>query len=326
MPIAPRVGICRSNVIILQFTHGYGSIRMSSDLVNPEGNGPQHPERGGVGQADRTDRIRSFVLRAGRLTAGQQRALDELGPQFLVPFKAQPLNWDVAFASSAGTSRPRILEIGFGMGETTAAIAQLRPDDDFLAIEVHLPGVGALLKRIGEVGLTNLRLIRHDAVEVLEHMISEDSLDGIHIYFADPWHKKRHHKRRLIQQQFVELLASRIKPGGYLHLATDWHNYAEQMLVVLNRQASLENTSTQRVRLETYTQADVATDMTADTTTDTTADGTKAVKNEFAPTLADIEGEHPGYAERPSYRPITKFENRGIRLGHGVWDLVYRKR
>ena len=288
-----------------------------------------------VGQADRTDRIRSFVLRAGRLTAGQQRALDELGPQFLVPFKAQPLNWDAAFASinsstaaasTEGTSRPRILEIGFGMGETTAAIAQLRPADDFLAIEVHLPGVGALLKRIGELGLTNLRLIRHDAVEVLEHMIAEDSLDGIHIYFADPWHKKRHHKRRLIQQQFVELLASRIKPGGYLHLATDWHNYAEQMLVVLNRQANLENTSTQRVRLETYTRADVIADMTTDITADTTADGTKAVKNEFTPTRADIEGDHPGYAERPSYRPITKFENRGIRLGHGVWDLVYCKR
>ena len=279
-----------------------------------------------VGQADRTDRIRSFVLRAGRLTAGQQRALDDLGPQFLVPFEKQSFDWETTFSHTstddASRPRPRILEIGFGMGETTAAIAQLRPEDDFLAIEVHLPGVGALLKRIGELGLTNLRLIRHDAVEVLEHMIAENSLDGIHIYFADPWHKKRHHKRRLIQQQFVELLASRIKPGGYLHLATDWHNYAEQMLVVLNRQASLENTSTQHVRLETFTRADVIADMT----TDTTADGAKTVKNEFAPTLADIEGERPGYAERPSYRPITKFENRGIRLGHGVWDLVYRKR
>jgi tRNA (guanine-N7-)-methyltransferase len=283
-----------------------------------------------VGKADRTDRIRSFVLRAGRLTAGQQRALDDLGPQFLVPFQNQPFDWASAFThpvtGSAGGPRPRILEIGFGMGETTAAIAQLRPDDDFLAIEVHLPGVGALLKQIGELGLSNLRLIRHDAVEVLEHMIAEDSLDGIHIYFADPWHKKRHHKRRLIQQQFVELLASRIKPGAYLHLATDWHNYAEQMLLVLNRQASLENTSTQRVSLETYTLADVTADMTVDMNTDTTTDGAKAVKNEFTPTLADIEGEHAGYAERPSYRPMTKFENRGIRLGHGVWDLVYRKR
>jgi tRNA (guanine-N7-)-methyltransferase len=276
---------------------------------------------GSVGQADRTDRIRSFVLRAGRLTAGQQRAIDDLGPQFLVPFQNQPFDWASAFAhSSSGSSdgiRPRILEIGFGMGETTATIAQLRPADDFLAIEVHLPGVGALLKRIGELDLTNLRLIRHDAVEVLEHMITEDSLDGIHIYFADPWHKKRHHKRRLIQQQFVELLASRIKPGGYLHLATDWHNYAEQMLLVLNRQASLQNTSTERARIETFSLADIVCN--------SSADGRSEAKNEFTPTVEDLAGDHPGYAKRPSYRPITKFENRGIRLGHGVWDLVYRK-
>jgi len=275
-----------------------------------------------VGQADRTDRIRSFVLRAGRLTAGQQRALDDLGPQFLVPFNLQPFDWASAFAhpnpGSSDAARPRILEIGFGMGETTAAIAQLRPGDDFLAIEVHLPGVGALLKRIGELSLTNLRLIRHDAVEVLEHMIAENSLDGIHVYFADPWHKKRHHKRRLIQQQFVELLASRIKPGGYLHLATDWHNYAEQMLLVLNRQASLQNTSHERIRIETFTPADVVADAGTH--------GANESKKEFTPTLEDLESDHPGYAERPSYRPITKFENRGIRLGHGVWDLVYRKR
>jgi tRNA (guanine-N7-)-methyltransferase len=275
-----------------------------------------------VGQANRTDRIRSFVLRAGRLTAGQQRALDDLGPQFLVPFQKQSFNWEASFihpsADDASRPRPRILEIGFGMGETTAAIAQLRPEDDFLAIEVHLPGVGALLKRIGELSLTNLRLIRHDAVEVLEHMIEANSLDGIHIYFADPWHKKRHHKRRLIQQQFVELLTSRIKPGGYLHLATDWHNYAEQMLLVLNRQASLQNTSHERVRIETFTLADVASN------TDNV--GAHETKNEFTPTVEDLTGDHAGYAERPSYRPITKFENRGIRLGHGVWDLIYRKR
>ena len=274
-----------------------------------------------VGQADRTDRIRSFVLRAGRLTAGQQRALDKLGPQFLVLFEKQPFDWKATFSHPstdvASKPRPRILEIGFGMGETTAAIAQLRPEDDFLAIEVHLPGVGALLKRIGELGLTNLRLIRHDAVEVLEHMIEANSLDGIHIYFADPWHKKRHHKRRLIQAQFVELLASRIKPGGYLHLATDWHNYAEQMLLVLNRETSLQNTSTESIRIETFTSTDVV---------DSGADGPSESKNEFTPTLVDLEVDHPGYAERPSYRPITKFENRGIRLGHGVWDLIYRKR
>ena len=275
-----------------------------------------------LGRADRTDRIRSFVLRAGRLTAGQQRALDVLGPHFLVPFQNQPFDWETTFShpstDAASKPRPRILEIGFGMGETTAAIAQLRPEDDFLAIEVHLPGVGALLKRVGELSLTNLCLIRHDAVEVLEHMIAENSLDGIHIYFADPWHKKRHHKRRLIQQQFVELLASRIKPGGYLHLATDWHNYAEQMLLVLNRQASLQNTSHERVRIETFTPADVVADAGTH--------GANESKNEFTPTLDDLAGDHPGYAERPAYRPITKFENRGIRLGHGVWDLVYRKR
>lgn len=274
-----------------------------------------------VGQADRTDRIRSFVLRAGRLTAGQQRALDDLAPQFLAPFKKQPFDWEATFLhpsiNHVSRPRPRILEIGFGMGETTAAIAQLRPEDDFLAIEVHLPGVGALLKRIGELGLTNLRLIRHDAVEVLEHMIEANSLDAIHIYFADPWHKKRHHKRRLIQKQFVELLASRIKSGGYLHLATDWHNYAEQMLLVLNREVSLQNTSTESIRIETFTRADVV---------DSDLDGRSETKNEFTPTLVDLEVDHPGYAERPSYRPITKFENRGIRLGHGVWDLVYRKR
>jgi tRNA (guanine-N7-)-methyltransferase len=274
-----------------------------------------------VGQADRTDRIRSFVLRAGRLTAGQQRALDDLGPQFLVPFQNQSFDWVGAFKHSApgssGVARPRILEIGFGMGETTATIAQLRPEDDFLAIEVHLPGVGALLKRIGEFGLTNLRLIRHDAVEVLEHMIDANSLDGIHIYFADPWHKKRHHKRRLIQEQFVKLLASRIKPGGYLHLATDWHNYAEQMLLVLNRELSLQNTSTERIRIETFTSADLV---------DSGAGSTNISSNEFIPTAEDLASDHAGYAERPSYRPITKFESRGIRLGHGVWDLVYRKR
>ena len=295
---------------------------MSAHPGNQAGRRPYSTDNaGGVGQADRTDRIRSFVLRAGRLTAGQQRALDELGPQFLAPFQHQPFDWEGAFrhssTGSAGHTRPRILEIGFGMGETTAAIAQLRPADDFLAIEVHLPGVGALLKRIGETGLSNLRLIRHDAVEVLESMIELNSLDGIHIYFADPWHKKRHHKRRLIQKTFVELLASRIKPGGYLHLATDWHNYAEQMLLVLNREGILQNTSNQRVRIETFTGADVV----PASATDSAAES----KNEFTPTAEELERDHPGYAERPSYRPITKFENRGIRLGHGVWDLVYRK-
>ena len=255
------------------------------------------------------ERIRSFVLRAGRTTAGQQRAIDELGPQFLIPYQASNLNLNEAFH---GSSKPKILEIGFGMGETTAKIAALRTEDDFLAIEVHPPGVGALLKLIGENNITNLRLIRHDAVEVLEYMIAPNSLDGIHIYFADPWHKKRHHKRRLIQAEFVRLLVSRLKSGAYLHLATDWHNYAEQMLLVLNTETALQNTSSESVKIETFTAVDVAEP--------------GEVCNEFKPTLEQLSAEHRGYALRPDYRPVTKFENRGVKLGHGVWDLVYKKK
>ena len=257
----------------------------------------------------RFDRIRSFVLRAGRTTVGQQRAIDELGPQFLLPFQDAPLDLIAAFQ---GSTKPKILEIGFGMGETTAKIAALRTQDDFLAIEVHTPGVGALLKLIGENQLTNLHLIRHDAVEVLEKMIAPNSLDGIHIYFADPWHKKRHHKRRLIQAPFVELLVTKLKPGAYLHLATDWHNYAEQMILVLNAQTALQNTSTNKVKLQTFTKEDTAKP--------------GEIPNEFKPSLEQLGSEHLGYVERPSYRPITKFETRGIKLGHGVWDLVYRKK
>jgi tRNA (guanine-N7-)-methyltransferase len=260
----------------------------------------------------RSDRIRSFVLRAGRTTAGQQRAIDELGPQFLIPFQESALDLQQAFD---GSLRPKILEIGFGMGETTAKIATLRPEDDFLAIEVHPPGVGALLKLIGESHLTNLRLVRHDAVEVLEKMLAPNSLDGIHIYFADPWHKKRHHKRRLIQAEFVQLLVSRLKPGAYLHLATDWHNYAEQMLLVLNVQSDLENTSSEKISVETFLSTDVASDLEL----------AKESLKEFKPTLEQLNAKHPGYVERPAYRPTTKFENRGMKLGHGVWDLVYKK-
>ena len=257
----------------------------------------------------RFDRIRSFVLRAGRTTAGQQRAIEELGPRFLLPYKNSQLNLIEAFQ---GSTNPKILEIGFGMGETTAKIAALRCNDDFLAIEVHPPGVGALLKLIGEEQLSNLRIIRHDAVEVLEHMLVPSSLDGIHIYFADPWHKKRHHKRRLIQASFVELLVSRLKPGAYLHLATDWHNYAEQMLLVLNAETALQNTSNESVKIETFTADDVAKH--------------GEICNEFKPTLQQLNAEHLGYAARPDYRPVTKFENRGVKLGHGVWDLVYKKK
>ena len=257
----------------------------------------------------RFERIRSFVLRAGRTTAGQQRAIDELGPKYLLPFQEKILDLEATFQ---GSSQPKILEIGFGMGETTAKIAATRNQDDFLAIEVHTPGVGALLKLIGEHQLTNLRLIRHDAVEVLEKMIAPSSLDGIHIYFADPWHKKRHHKRRLIQTQFVSLLVSKLKPGAYLHLATDWHNYAEQMVLVLNAEPALQNSSSKLIKVETFTAADTA------------KPGESA--NEFKPTAEQLSSEHQGYVERPSYRPVTKFETRGLKLGHGVWDLVYQKK
>jgi tRNA (guanine-N7-)-methyltransferase len=218
-------------------------------------------------------RIRSFVTRAGRVSTGQRRAMDELGPRFVVPFAPQQPDWTRVF----GRAAPRVLEIGFGMGATTAEIASHRPDDDFLGVEVHEPGVGALLKLMGEQGVSNIRIIQHDAVEVLEQMIAPDSLDGVHIFFPDPWHKARHHKRRLIQPKFVALLVSRLKPGAYLHCATDWQNYAEQMLEVLGADPALENTA-------------------------------------------------DGYAPRPEYRPVTKFERRGLRLGHGVWDLVFRKR
>jgi tRNA (guanine-N7-)-methyltransferase len=162
------------------------------------------------------------------------------------------------------------------MGDATAAIAQALPGTDFLGVEVHIPGVGALLKHIGERELANLRIVQHDAVEVVEHMLAPGTLSGVHVFFPDPWHKKRHHKRRLVQPAFVTLLASRLAPGGYLHCATDWQPYAEQMLEVLSGEPLLENTAA-------------------------------------------------GYAPRPPYRPLTKFENRGLRLGHGVWDLVFRK-
>jgi tRNA (guanine-N7-)-methyltransferase len=233
-------------------------------------------------------RIKSFVMRAGRTTQGQQRAIDELGPKYLIPFSDVLLDWQKAF-SKQDQNRLNILEIGFGMGETTAHIAKLRDHDDFLAIEVHEPGVGALLKRLGEENIHNIRIIRHDAVEVLEQMIADESLDGVHIFFPDPWHKKKHNKRRLVQEAFIAKLCKKLKVGGYIHMATDWEEYALQMLKVLNAERQLVNTST---------------------TTQTMEDGSMVA----------------GYAQRPNYRPITKFENRGLKLGHGVWDLVFLKR
>lgn len=216
--------------------------------------------------------IRSFVRRAGRTTIGQARAMQDLGPRFLVPFQSTPLDLPATF----GRTAPVVLEIGFGMGDATAHIAGLMPETDFLCCEVHEPGVGALLKRIGELGLANIRIVQHDAVEVLNRMLVPASLSGVHVFFPDPWHKLRHHKRRLIQSPLVALLASRLVPGGYLHCATDWEPYAQQMLQVLGEEPQLKNTA-------------------------------------------------EGFAQRPSYRPETKFERRGLRLGHGVWDVVFAR-
>ena len=255
-------------------------------------------------------KIRSFVRRAGRTTNAQSRAMNELAPQFLIPFTHAALDWSVFEHTPDQDSSPlKILEIGFGMGESTAHIAQTRSRDLFLGIEVHDPGVGALLKKIGELQLRNLRLIQHDAVEVLEFMIAEESLDGVHIFFPDPWHKKRHHKRRLIQKDFLTLLVSRLKTGGYIHLATDWQHYAEQMLLVLNQCHDLKNCSKQSSLLEAIELSN----------TDQEIGGIVFSYDHLAKL-------HAGYVERPAYRPTTKFENRGLKLGHGVWDLLYRKK
>ena len=217
--------------------------------------------------------IRSYVRRAGRTTTGQAKAIEVLGPQYLVPYQSQPVDLAQVF----GREAPTILEIGFGMGEATAHIAGVMPEKNFLCCEVHPPGVGALLKRIGELGLTNIRIVEHDAVEVLDHMLAPESLSGVHIFFPDPWHKARHNKRRLVQPQFIARLLPRLASGAYIHCATDWEPYAQQMLEVLSAEPALENTA-------------------------------------------------GGFAERPAYRPLTKFENRGLRLGHGVWDVVFRKK
>ena len=219
--------------------------------------------------------MRSYVLRAGRTTTGQSRAMDTLGPRFILPFTHNAMDFEANF----GRCAPTVLEIGFGMGEATAHIAGLMPEHNFLCCEVHPPGVGALLKRIDALGLQNIRILQHDAVEVIDHMLPMQSLDGVHIFFPDPWHKARHNKRRLVQPPLVTKLAQRLKPGAYLHCATDWQPYAEQMLAVLGNEPLLRNRATG----------------------------------------AD------GYAAKPEYRPLTKFENRGIKLGHGVWDLVFER-
>ena len=216
--------------------------------------------------------IRSYVLRQGRFSPAQQRAYAELMPRLGVPYAATPLDFRALF----GREAPVVVEIGSGMGETTVRIAAENPDTDYLAIEVHAPGIGSLLRRVEEEGLTNLRVVQHDAVEVLRDMVPEGSLAGIHVFFPDPWPKKRHHKRRLVQPGFATLAASRLAPGGRLHVATDWQEYAEQVLAVLAEVPGLRNTA-------------------------------------------------EGFAPRPPWRPETKFERRGRRLGHGVWDVLFEK-
>ena len=218
--------------------------------------------------------IKSYVLRQGHMTPAQQKAIDDNWATFGIDFQAAPLDLTTAF----GRANPKVLEIGFGMGVATAEIAQRLPETDFLAIDVHGPGVGNLCKLIAEQSITNIRVMRHDAVEVVEKMLPDNSLDGIHIFFPDPWHKKRHNKRRLIQAPFVAKLLPKLKSNGYIHLATDWEEYAQQMLDVL-----------------------------------------QSFPEQLANTAAD-------FAPTPDYRPETKFEARGKRLGHGVWDLVFRKK
>lgn len=227
---------------------------------------PDHP------QDEHKRSIRSFVLRQGHMTAAQQRAIDTMWPQFGIDYQNTPIDLNGAF----GNTRPKVLEIGFGMGVATVEIAKRLPQTDFLAIDVHGPGVGNILKLIEEENIGNIRVMRHDAVEVVENMLQDGALAGIHIFFPDPWHKKRHNKRRLVQIPFIEKLLPKLAVGGYIHMATDWEEYAFQMLEVLNSFDRLQNTS------ET-----------------------------FSPT--------------PDYRPETKFEARGKRLGHGVWDLVFKR-
>ena len=220
--------------------------------------------------------IRSFVLRQGRLTVGQQRAFDSLWPRFGIDYDGQPIDFSALF----GNDNPVFLEIGFGNGESLASMAQEHPEHNYLGIEVHGPGVGHLLIRIETLGLENIRILRHDAIEVLKHCITTNSLQGLFLFFPDPWHKKRHHKRRILNPDFVTELGRVIRPGGFFHAATDWEDYALQMMAVLSA----------------------------------------------ADTLFENSAGAGQYTPRPDYRPLTKFEQRGHRLGHGVWDLIFIRR
>jgi tRNA (guanine-N7-)-methyltransferase len=218
--------------------------------------------------------IRSFVLRAGRMTAAQERALTDLWPSYGVDLGDGPLDLDAIF----GRRAPRCLEIGFGVGEVIGSLAEQHPHIDYLGLEVHRPGVGRLLLRAARADARNVRVICHDAVEVLQHQLKDGTFDEILVFFPDPWHKKRHHKRRLIDSGFVVSVAAALRPGGVLRLATDWQDYAEQMLAVCNADPDLASLSADRT-----------------------------------------------YVARPDFRPPTRFERRGARLGLGVWDLAYTK-
>lgn len=219
-------------------------------------------------------KVRSYVRREGRLTVGQQRALDELWPQMGIEAEGAVLDFNAVF----GRVAPVTLEIGFGMGDSLAEMALNAPEQDFIGIEVHRPGVGRLLAALEEQGSTNVRVFCHDAVEILEQRIPDASLDRVLLFFPDPWHKKRHNKRRIVQQPFLDMLRLKLKPGGIFHMATDWQDYAEWMMIEMNEAQGFENT------------------------------------------LGPDQ-----YSPRPDYRPITKFERRGQRLGHGVWDLLFKK-
>jgi tRNA (guanine-N7-)-methyltransferase len=235
---------------------------------------PEDPAAGDTGAAARPHRaVRSFVARAGRMTTAQERAWRELWPRFGIEDDARPLDFEALF----GRDAPRTLEIGFGNGESLVALAAAHPEEDFLGIEVHRPGVGHLMLRAEALGLANLRVASRDAVEILGARVPDASLDTVLLYFPDPWPKKRHHKRRIVQPGFVELVARKLKSGGRFRLATDWQPYAEQMLEVLSASAAFENEC-----------------------------GT-------------------GYSPRPASRPLTRFESRGQRLGHEVWDLSFTK-
>ncbi len=226
----------------------------------------------------RKRKIRSFVRREGRLTKGQEKAMTEQWPVMGVEYSAELLDLDAVF----GRTAPRVLEIGFGMGASLVEMARVAPEQDFIGIEVHTPGVGACLMGAAEAGLTNLRVMCHDAVEVFEQMLPEQSLDRVQLFFPDPWHKTRHHKRRIVQPAFVEMVRSKLKIGGEFHMATDWENYAEHMLEVMNAAPGYANAATH-------------------------------------------SGKEGDYMPRPDYRPLTKFEQRGHRLGHGVWDLIFTR-